>query len=576
MSRTGLIRGLALAATILALVAASLFLLGRPPQQPPPAAPVVTTGTDFVISATEPEAAAAGREVLRAGGNAMDAAVAVQTTLGLVEPAESGLGGGGFLLYYDAASGQLHFYDGRETAPAAAEADRFILGSFALPRWAAVPSGRSVGVPGMVDLLGLAHDRHGRLDWAEVLVPATLRAREGVPTPIRLQRQLRNDPSLWLFGDLRRAYLPETPRLANAQYARTLDLLARGGPRVFYDGPIAASVVRRARARSWLPSDLTLRDMAGYRARTRDPLCRPYRQWTVCGAPPPSAGGLATLQILGMLEHFDMAAHGPESIVGWHLLAEAGRLAFADIETFVGDPDHVSVPVDALLNPDYLAARAAKIDPARAMDTVPVGDPLAGRPDSGQTARFGPLSAGTAHFSIVDEAGNVVSMTGSIEMPFGSRMAAGGFLLNNQLTDFDFSPTLPDGRPSPNAVAANKRPRSAMSPTIVFDADGAVHLVIGARGGSRIIGHVARVLVATLDWGLDLQAAVALPNLVHRGRRLEIEQDSPLADRVAAFRALGHNPRILRMNGGLHGFERVGDRWRAAQDPRHDGLALAD
>ncbi|MFP4271867.1 MAG: gamma-glutamyltransferase family protein [Halothiobacillaceae bacterium] len=567
---------LLLVASALAVVATGLFLVLRPPAPPPPAQDAIPPGRTFVVSAPDPQAAEAGREVLRAGGNAMDAAVAVQATLGLVEPAESGLGGGGFLLYREGTTGRLFFYDGRETAPAAATADRFRIGPLTLPLWAAVPAGRSVGVPGMVDLLGLAHARHGRMDWATALAPAVLRAREGVPMPARLQRQLRDDPSLWLFPDLIRRYLPVAPRLADPAYAQTLDTLAAEGPRAFYEGPIAEALLQRVRRAAWLPSDLTRQDLARYRAVEREPLCRPYREWTVCGAPPPTAGGLATLQILGMLEHFDMQAHGPDSVTGWHLLAEAGRLAFADLNAWVGDPDFVPVPVEGLLDRGYLARRAALISPDRARDRVPVGDPIRGRADSGRVARFGPLSAGTAHFSIVDGQGNVVSMTSSIEMPFGSRMRAAGMLLNNQLTDFDFEPLLPDGRTNPNAVAGGKRPSGSMSPTIVLDARGNVRLVIGARGGSRIIGHVTRVLVATLDWGLDLQSAIALSNLVHRGKRLEIEQGSALAERAHEFSDLGHRPRILPMAGGLHGFERRDGYWHVATDPRHDGAALTE
>jgi gamma-glutamyltranspeptidase / glutathione hydrolase len=532
-----------------------------------------------MVSAAHPLAVEAGLEMLRRGGSAVDAAIAVQMVLGFVEAPETGLGGGGFLLFRDGASGEIEFFDGRETAPAAALPERFRLLGAPAPRWFAIPSGRAVGVPGLVAMLEKAHAKHGRLPWADLLQPAIRLAEEGVPMPPRLRRETRRDRSLWLFPDTRRLFVQAAreaePRLRNPEYATSLRLLAAQGPRGFYEGSIGERLVERAAARRPWPSDLTTEDLRAYEAVARLPVCGPYRRWTICGAPPPSSGGIALLQVLGMLERFPLGELGPDSAEAIHLLAEAQRLAHADREHYLGDPAFVTVPVEALLDPDYLWRRSTLIDPRRALDRARPGALAGGARRPPAAERRMAAAGGTSHFTIVDGNANVVSMTSSIEAPFGSRMASGGFLLNNQLTDFSFRPGEHE-RAHPNAVAAGKRPRSAMSPVIVLDEHGELQLAVGARGGPRITAHVLKTLIGVLDWNLDIQEAINMPNFVHIGGRLELERGTPLANRRAEFAARGHRVRETRLPSGLHGIERVDTGWRGGADPRLDGVALGD
>lgn len=568
------------AAVLILLAGAAGCQRAAPPPEPPssrqPAAE--REANRHLVSAAHPLAVEAGLLALRRGGHAVDAAIAVQFVLGLVEAPETGIGGGGFLLLYDATGGELRFFDGRETAPAAAGPERFTLLGLPMPAWLAIPSGRAVGVPGLVAMLAMVHAEHGRLPWAELLEPAIRLAEEGVPMPGRLQAQSRDDLSLRLFADTRAAFATPAaaaaPELSNPDYAATLRVLAERGPGAFYEGDIAAALVERAGRRRPLGSDMTLADLAGYTARERPPVCGRYRQWTVCGAPPPSSGGIAVLQVLGMLERFDLAALGPGSAEAMHLVIEAHRLAFADREHYLGDPDFVAIPVAGLLDPEYLRRRSILISPDRALDRALPGEPQ-GASAGGAVVRPSASPGGTSHFTIVDDAGNVAALTSSIEAPFGSRMMSGGFLLNNQLTDFSFRPRAGD-RALPNAVAPGKRPRSSMSPVIVFDAEGRVRLAVGARGGPRIVGYVVKTLVAALDWELGIQEAINLPNFVHADGRVELERNTPLAARAAEFAARGHEVRVAELASGLHGIERTAAGWRGGADPRLDGVARGD
>jgi gamma-glutamyltranspeptidase / glutathione hydrolase len=561
--------------------------------------PSPQTAPRQMVSAASPLAVEAGLAMLEAGGNAVDAAVAVAMVLGFVEAPEIGIGGGGFLLWRDGRSGEIVVHDGRETAPAVAAPERFSLFGRPVPIWVAVPTGRAVGVPGLVAMLGQAHRDHGVLPWAELLQPAIELAEAGVPMPPRLREQVAETPTLAWFVDTRRFFRQQAaarpPRLRNPELAQTLRVLADQGPGALYRGTPADAIVQRAGGRALWASDMTLEDLARYQARIREPVCAAYRQWQVCGPPPPSSGGVTVLQILGMLEHFPIGGLDPQGADAIHLIAEASRLAFADRERYIGDPDFAEVPVEGLLDPAYLAARATLIRRDRAMTEVAPGDPH--RPPRGGSNEAGsawsgqePLtigavspgrflrdrksvrSGGTSHFSIVDGEGNAVALTGSIEAPFGARRMAGGFLLNNQLTDFSFRPDLGD-HAHPNAVAGGKRPRSSMAPMIVVDAQGRTRLVIGARGGSRIIGYVARTMMAVLDWGMSVEEAVALPHYLHRGEHLELESGTPLAARRTDLEALGHSVREYRLTSGLHGVEWVDGRLRGAADPRLDGVA---
>ena len=532
-----------------------------------------------MVAAANPESAEVAREVLRAGGNAMDAAVAVQMALTLLEPPESGIGGGSFLIYRDAATGEVTVHDGREVAPAAAEPDRFMVLGLRRPLWSAVPAGLGIGVPGTVAMLHQAHLEHGSQPWEDLFQPTIRMADEGVPMPPRLREQVKDDFSLRLFGDTRRYFVQaareDAPRLHNPDLADTLRLIADEGPEAFYSGAMAEDIVAAARGRWPGRSDMTVDDLADYSPERRNPVCGSYRGYTLCGPPPPSSGGLAVLQILGALEHFDMGSMEPGSADAWHHIAEASRLAWADRFYYVGDPAFVQVPVDELLDAEYLEQRAGLIDPSRAMDEAHPGRPGV-RPEIEEAPEpIDEETTGTSHFSIVDAEGNIASMTTSIEVPFGSRTMVNGFLLNNQLTDFTFRP-VQNGFPVPNAVGPGKRPRSSMSPFIVWDRDGEVRLVIGSRGGSRIIGYVAKAMIGVLDWDLTVQEAISLPNMVYRGEGVELERGTALTDLRSTLESMGHDTNVTTMESGIHGIEWIDDRWRGGADPRIGGVAVGD
>lgn len=515
-----------------------------------------------------------GLDILRRGGNAMDAAIATKIALTLLEPHETGLGGGGFLLYYDARTQTQTVYDGRETAPEAATESYFTWLGLPMHHYLAVTRGRAVGVPGMLAMLERAHQDHGQLPWATLFEATIQLAEDGVPMPPRLQRQYGMDRSLNWFSDMRR-YLsversPHGPYLHNPALAATLREFAEHGSKPLYEGHIGEQIRDRAAKRWPWRAQLNASDFADYRPVTRDSLCADYRGWTVCTAAAPSSAGVTILQILGMLEHFDIESMRPDSPKFVHLLAEASRLAFADRQYHLGDPAFVRVDEQDLIDPRYLAARAALIDPNRAMVKANPGIPgevieVEDAPPVEEDEEMG-----TSHLNVVDAAGNAVALTGSIEAPFGSRMMAAGLMLNNQLTDFDFI-SHKDGLAMPNRVEAGKRPRSSMAPTLVFNPQGELAYVIGSRGGSRIIGYVVKTLIGTLDWRLNIQRSIDLPNVLHRGERLELEKGTNLEERAEALRALGHQVSVEALESGIHGLERVDDGWRGGADRRMEG-----
>ncbi|RUO30854.1 gamma-glutamyltransferase [Aliidiomarina sedimenti] len=520
-----------------------------------------------------------GREILRAGGNAMDAAVASQIALTFVEPHETGLGGGGFMLYFDAESGEQFMYDGREIAPATAEEDWFQWWGWPLHHYLAVTRGRSVGVPGMLAMLHKAHQDHGQLEWNELFTATIELADAGIPMPPRLQRQMAADRTLGWFGDVKDMFETslgsDEPRLRNPELAATLSRLAAEGPDAFYLGSIGDAYRARAAQRWPMRGELTAEDFASYEAVLRDPLCGEYRGWRICSAAAPSSGSITMLQILGMLEPHDVGSMQPDSPEFIHLYAEASRLAFADRQYYIGDPAFATVDGEALVNPDYLAQRSRLIRSGRAARQANPGEPY-GRLeiDDAEPVREDD-EYGTSHLSVVDSKGNAVALTGSIEAPFGSRMVAAGLMLNNQLTDFAFEPTLSD-RLSPNRVEPGKRPRSSMAPTFIFNAEGELTYILGSRGGSRIIGYVTKTVIGIIDWQLSLQRSIDLPNLLHRGERLEVERGTNLQDRVEALEALGHEVDLETLDSGVHGIERVDDGWRGAADKRMEGAVYGD
>jgi len=541
----------------------------------------LVTSQRFMVVAAHPLAARAGYDAIRGGGSAVDAAIAVALVLGLVEPQSSGLGGGAFLLHYAARDAKLEAYDGRETAPAGANPGRF-LGADGRPLdWPdAVVSGRSVGVPGLLRLLELAHRRHGKLPWAKLFEPAIKLAQEGFPISPRLSALVAADRFLPLDASARRYFFlpdgkakPAGTLLKNPEYAAVLKRVSLGGASVFYRGEIAREIAAAVRTHKRARGDLVEADFSAYAAIQREPLCGAYRRWKVCGMPPPSSGGFAVLQILEILERFDLRAVKPESVEAVHLFAEAGRLAYADRNRYVADPDFVPVPLAALLESSYLASRAKLIDPLHSMGRAQAGKP------AGVSANHGlaePIELpATSHVSIVDAEGNAVALTASVEAAFGNRQMVRGFFLNNELTDFSWVPE-EDGKPVANRVEAKKRPRSSMAPTMVFDEKGRLSMVIGSPGGHSIINYVALTLVNVLDWNMDIQKAIDAPRMGSRNGPTELEQGTKLERLAPALERMGHSVRIRPEASGLHGIVRTATGWAGGADPRREGVALGD
>jgi gamma-glutamyltranspeptidase/glutathione hydrolase len=497
-----------------------------------------------MVAAADPRAVAAGLEMLRAGGSAADAAIAAQLVLGLVEPQSSGLGGGAFVLHWSEKERRVRGYDAREAAPAAARPDRF-LDRHGNPEefLRAVTSGRAVGVPGVPRLLEVLHRERGKLPWARLFEPALRLADGGFKRTRRFQRMLERYPDVQALFPL------------NREYAATLRTLAAKGADAFYGGPIAEDIVRAAR------SDLALEDLARYRVIERKPVCGAYRGYRLCGMGPPSSGGVGVLQILGLLERTGFAAAKPGSAEAVHLFSEAARLAYADRLLHVADPAFAPAPVNKLLATRYLHARA-KLIGERSMVYAHPGD-LDGE------------AAGTSHLSVVDAEGNAVAMTTTIEHAFGSRILVRGFLLNNQLTDFSFNPEL-FGRPAANRVEPGKRPRSSMAPTLVFDRDGRLKMALGSPGGLAIINYVAKTLVATLDWGMDIQQAISAPNFGSTNGPTFLERGTAVEALGDALAERGHVLNFAPLTSGLHGIERVPGGWRGGADPRREGIAAGD
>ncbi len=536
-----------------------------------------------MISTANAIASQAGREILRQGGSAVDAAIAAQLVLGLVEPQSSGLGGGAFVLHWDDAGRELRTYDGRETAPAAAKPDRFLRNGSPIPFDTAVHSGLSIGTPGLVRLLEAIHRAHGKLDWARLFEPAIALAAGGFPVSPRLSFMLR-----WRGADsfdaAARAYFfdengqarPVGYPLKNPAYAATLRALATHGADAFYTGDIARQIVEATEKAPNFAGDLAARDLRSYAVVERPPVCVPYRSYRVCGMGPPSSGGIAIAQILTMLAGFNLgsAPHEKMNPTALHVIVEAQKLAYADRARYLADPAFVPVP-SGLTDRTYLEQRRALIDPNAAMAA-----PEPGLPPGLDQRSFGDDTTleqpGTSHISRIDGAGNAVAMTTTIEGAFGSGVMAAGFLLNNELTDFSFRPTDSAGRPAANRVEAGKRPRSTMAPTIVFDANGKVFAVLGSPGGGRIIYFVTKALVALLDWRLDAYEATSLTNFGSMGVGVEIEYDWKTVLIGLELKKRGHKIRPDLMNSGLNILIRRANGIEGASDPRREGAALGD
>ena len=536
-----------------------------------------------LVSAADPRAAAAGAEILRAGGSATDAAIATMLALGVVEPQSSGIGGGGFLVTADAA-GRVESYDGRETAPRAAGPRWFFRDGKPLDHGAAIPGGRSVGVPGNLALAALAHARHGRLPWRRLFAPAIRLAQDGFVMTARLNASLvLFQPIATLDPAARALFFDESgqPRavgttIRNPALAATLRHIAAAGPRAFYAGANATAIVRRVRASPVNPAPMTAADIAAYRARLAPPVCAPYRRHVVCSMGPPSAGGIAVLQVLGILERFDLKALGPTSPVAWHLIAEAERLAFADRDRFVGDPGKVAVPAKGLLDPAYIAARAALIRPDATMPTAAPGHPADA---DDRYAMAAPVDEhGTTEFAAADALGDVASYTSTVENGFGSGLMVGGYFLNNELTDFNLDPDR-DGKPTANRVEPGKRPRSSMSPVVVFDRNpdgsrGAIRLAGGAAGGMTIPAQTIRLVIGTLDWGLSARDAIGLGVVMPFPGGIAVEAGTGLTPMIPALTALGHAQVVaMPMRLKANAIERTAQGWTGAADPRSEGAS---
>lgn len=536
----------------------------------------VDSAKAMVVSAN-PLASQAGQQILAAGGSATDAAIAVQLMLGLVEPQSSGIGGGLFMLHFDQAQKKLQTIDGRETAPAAAHPDWFKVNGKTLDWRSAYVGGKSVGSPGVIRALADAHQRWGKLPWAQLFAPAIKTAEQGFVVSPRLAKllYLYQDGGLSHFAASRDYFYPQGKPLQagqvlkNPAYAALLKKIATEGPAAFYLGDNAKAIIATVNLAAVNPGQLSATDLADYQVIERTPICQSYRKLNVCGMAPPSSGSLAVLQILGMLEQYDISAMPVNSAKALHLFAQASRLAFADRERFVADPAFSKVPVAGLLSRDYLRKRGALIGTQDAKQV------LSGEPE-GATALTSSTAIefeNTSHYSIVDGKGNAVSVTTSIENAFGSGLWVNGYLLNNQLTDFSLEASV-NNLWVANRVEAKKRPRSSMAPMMVFNQQGELVMLAGSPGGSRIINYVAQALVAMIDWQLDPQQAADLPKVTHRNDFLALEQGTDLEAMLPKMQDLGYQVKMVELNSGLHLIKKSATGWQGGADPRREGQAL--
>ena len=567
-------RVLALCALLLTATAAARAE-GNAPQPLP---------TKYIIVASHPLAVEAGLKELRRGGSAVDAAIAAQMVMGLVEPQSSGLGGGAFLMHWDPARKTIESYDGRETAPMAVKPNLFLKpDGTPMPFLEAVLGGRSVGVPGVVAMLWMVHRQHGKRPWAELFDDAIRLADDGFPVSERLAGEIALDPGLPLVPESAAYFLPGGQPLEagtilkNPAYAETLRLIAALGPDGFYRGEVAEAIVSAVQNAPRGPQMLTLSDMSRYHAVKRKPVCGVYREYHICGMGPPSSGGMSTLEILGLIEHENVGDIAPNSARAVHLIGDAERLAFADRAAYAADPDFVPVPVKGLLDQHYLERRGAllSLDAALSASDAMPGKPAGGDAFMRRLRVPDHSKPSTAHISVIDEDGCAVSMTTTVEGPFGSHLMAAGFILNNQLTDFAFQPGLDNTRFA-NAPQGGKRPLSAMAPTIVFDPDGRLYAVVGSPGGWRIIPYVAQTLIGLIDWHMDMAGAIGMPHVASRNATLEIEAGKGLEALTPELQAMGHEVAPREMQSGLNGILVHDDGYEGAADIRREGAVGGD
>ncbi|WP_305460056.1 gamma-glutamyltransferase [Photobacterium leiognathi] len=538
-------------------------------------------GKEWMIATANKYASEAGADVLSKGGSAVDAMITAQLVLGLVEPQSSGIGGGGFLVHWDNDNNQMTTFDGRETAPFAAT-PRLFQDNQGKPLkfYDAVVGGRSVGTPGTIKLLWRSHEQYGKLAWKSLFLPAIKLAKDGFIVSPRLAAMIEKDANNLSRYPATKAYFFDNDgnpikagtKLTNPAYANTLLQIADYGPKAFYQGDIARDIVATVQQAEGNPGVLNTMDLASYSVKQREPICAPYRQYKVCGMGPPSSGALTLGQILAMLNHYPLDKLGADNVESWRLIGDASRLAFADRSRYMADSDYVPMPTRGLLDPAYLAQRATLLQGKQALTKVEPGSPPWNHAQK-QTSNEALELPSTTHLSIVDEEGNVVSLTSTIENSFGSRLMVRGFLLNNELTDFSFRSQI-DGVPVANRIEPGKRPRSSMTPTIVMK-DNQPVLTIGSPGGSQIIGYVAKTLVAYLDWGMDLQQAINLPNMNNRFGTFELEQDTAATAWAPKLEKLGYKTQIKDLNSGIQAISIAPDLLTGAADPRREGKVIS-
>lgn len=567
---------------LLASLAAALLLAGCATT---PQAPTVSAGPVYdkgMVSAADPRAAEAGAQVLREGGSATDAALAMLLALNVVEPQSSGIGGGGFMVLAD-GKGTIETIDGRETAPKAATPQWFEVDGKVLTVPQAIPGGRSVGVPGNLSLMEQAHARHGKLAWKRLFEPAIALARDGFAISPRMRQYLdRSRGTGAMTAEGRALYygadgepLPAGTLVKNPALAMFLTRLANEGPKAFYTGANAAAIAQTVSTAPRNPAPMTTADLGAYLAKPRAPVCTTYRAYKVCGMGPPSSGATTVQGVLGMLERFDIGAMGKDSPQAWHLIAEAERLAYADRDRYLADADFISVPVAGLVARDYLAQRSQLIAPDRTLAAAEPGNPAGAT--TAQADTLTPDVPSTSHFVAIDRQGQAVTNTSTIESSFGSGLMVNGYYLNNELTDFSLAATR-DGKPVANRVEGGKRPRSSMAPTLVYGPDGKLRLAVGAAGGATIPVQVLRAIIGVIDWNLPVGDALALPVLfAPGGAQVFIEKGSALEAMIPALQALGHKeviPRELPLKANA--IEVVDGKLRGAADPRSEGAAISE
>jgi gamma-glutamyltranspeptidase/glutathione hydrolase len=534
--------------------------------------------SQYMVVAANPYASWAGKNIIEKGGSAIDAAVAIQAMLTLVEPQSSGIGGGAFILYWDNKNKTLHTFDGRETAPE--KASSFIFMEDGEPmRWIdAVVGGKSVGVPGVLKALEMAHGEFGKLKWNELFVDAITTSKQGFTVSPRLEKllSLNVHPGLNNFVSAQNYFKPNGKHLQqglikkNQLLASTLLNIANEGTDYFYKGELAEKIAKAARTAIINPGVITADDLANYEAKKRAPVCGNYRSKKICGMAPPSSGGITVYQILKMLEQYDLKKYGPDSKEFVHLFAQSSALAYADRSEYIADTDFTNLPAVSLINSAYLSQRSQLVGLDKPFEKAEAGKPYI-------NAMVGddhtPELPSTSHFSIVDKEGNAISMTTSVEFMFGSGVMVEGFLLNNQLTDFSLSPSK-NGFKALNSVEANKRPRSSMSPTMIFNEEGELEAIIGSPGGSRIIDYVAQTIINIIDFDMDVQQAINFPRITNRNDYTALEKGSSLVSLKDELEKKGHSVRVLDLNSGLHGIQLKGDKLIGGADPRREGVAV--